>query len=83
VWSTGNTIEKWAEISTDVPIRGNVALLQSSIARLAIAGERAGFSVEQMIQMLNAGVTVERLLRIIEWRLAPIVEEPRSSRWIM
>jgi hypothetical protein len=57
--------------------------LQTSIAKLAIAGEQAGFTVEQMIQMLNAGVTVEGLLRLIEWRMTPITEELRSSRWIV
>ena len=59
--------------------------LQASIAKLAIAGEQAGFTVEQMIQMLNAGVTIERLLGLIEWRLGTGVAEgqTRSSRWVM
>jgi len=30
-----------------------------------MAGERAGFTIEQMIQLLNAGLTVESLLDII------------------
>jgi len=45
-------------------------LLEDSIAKLAIAGEQDGFTVEQMIGMLNAGVTIEGLLRIIEFRRA-------------
>lgn len=59
-------------------------LLKDSIAKLAIAGERAGFTVEQMIRMLNAGVTIEGLLRAIEFRLAdqfPV--NPRTSIWVM
>ena len=57
--------------------------LQASVCKLAIAGEQAGFTVEQMIQMLNDGVSIEGLLRVIAWRLALIVEDSRSSRWIM
>ena len=41
-----------------------------SIFKLAVAGEQAGFTVEQMIELLNAGVTVEALLRMIERGLA-------------
>jgi hypothetical protein len=32
-----------------------------ALYKLAIAGEQAGFSLEQMIQMLTAGITVETL----------------------
>lgn len=59
-----------------------IASLQQSIFKLAIAGEQAGFTVEQMIQMLNAGVTVEGLLQVIELRLGSRPETPRS-RWVM
>ena len=57
--------------------------LQCSMAKLAIAGEQAGLTVEQMIWLLNSGVTVEGLLRLIECRLTPIMEGPRSSRWVV
>ena len=59
--------------------------LRNSIAKLALAGEQAGFTVEQMIQMLNAGVTVEGLLGLIEWRLETGVRESetRSCRWLI
>ena len=58
--------------------------LQTSIAKLAMAGEQAGFTVEQMIWMLNAGVTIQGLLRLIEWSLGnPIPEDGRSSPWVM
>ena len=43
--------------------------LQQSIGKLAIAGEQAGFSVEQMIQLLSAGLSVATLLDLIAWRL--------------
>jgi hypothetical protein len=36
------------------------------VYRLAMAGEQAGFTLEQMIQILNAGVSVETLLNWIE-----------------
>ena len=55
----------------------------TSVFKLALAGEQAGFSVEQMIELLNAGITVETLLCVIEWRLGGAVPLARSSRWIM
>jgi hypothetical protein len=62
------------------------ALLRA-VAKLAIAGEQAGFSLEQMIDLLNAGLSVETLLDLIAWRFeasrnatAPI---SCSSGWIM
>ena len=36
-----------------------------TVYKLAIAGKQAGFSVEEMIQMLNAGITVDRVAEII------------------
>ena len=39
--------------------------LAQAIERLALAGEQAGISVEEMIQILNAGVRVEALLDLI------------------
>jgi hypothetical protein len=58
--------------------------LQSGIQKLALMGEQAGFTVEQMIELLDTGVAVETLLDRISWRLeqstpAPVV---RSSAWI-
>ena len=46
---------------------------------------QVGFTVEQMIELLNAGVGVETLLDLISWRLeqsAPLSPIIRSSRWI-
>ena len=59
--------------------------LQNSICKLAMAGEQAGFTVEQMIRMLNAGVTIEGLLGLIEWRLGTGVPESqtRTSQWVI
>ena len=55
-----------------------------AVYKLAIAGEQAGFSLEEMIQILNAGVTLETLLHMIEWRLGAVDSSAaRSSRWIM
>jgi hypothetical protein len=45
------------------------AALVTAIGKLAIAGEQAGFSLEQMIDLLNAGLSVETLLDLIAWRL--------------
>ena len=53
-----------------------------AVCKLAIAGEQAGFSLEQMIEMLNAAITVETRLHFIEWRLGEVGSPPRSSRWV-
>jgi hypothetical protein len=59
-------------------------VLFRAVERLAEAGEQAGFSVEDMIRMLNAGLTVEALLNVIERSLQPPPQETApSSRWIM
>ena len=52
-----------------------------AIEKLVLAGEEAGFGIEQMIQILQAGASVEGLFQLIEWRLSPAV--PGSSRWVM
>jgi hypothetical protein len=60
--------------------------LLGAIGKLAIAGEQAGFSIEQMIQILNAGFSVEDLLGLIDRRLDPTPESVNSSatsRWVM
>ena len=58
----------------------------ASVFKLALAGEQAGFTIEQMIALLNSGLTVETLLLVIEWKLTQAPIEPsqlRSSRWVM
>jgi hypothetical protein len=61
--------------------------LIKAIGKLAVAGEQAGFSVEQMIEMLNSGVSIETLIELISCRLdvlqtstQPLVS---STRWVM
>lgn len=44
-------------------------MLVSAINKLAIAGTQAGFSLEQMIQLLDDGLSVESLLDLIAWSL--------------
>ena len=56
--------------------------LSAGLFKLSIAGEQAGFTVEQMIWLLNSGMTVAGLW-LIEWRLRCIDEEARSPRWLM
>jgi hypothetical protein len=43
----------------------------NAIRKLAVAGEHAGFSLEQMIQLLNSGMSAVALLDLIDWRLDP------------
>ena len=40
-----------------------------AISKLAAAGEQAGFTLEQMIELLNLGLGVDALLELICWRL--------------
>ncbi|HXJ88732.1 MAG TPA: hypothetical protein VMS18_18065 [Candidatus Binatia bacterium] len=62
-------------------------LLVSAISKLAIAGEQAGFSVEQMIQLLDDGLTVESLLDLISWSLErrqrSFPDFSTTSNWVM
>jgi len=44
--------------------------LSSIIEKLARAGEQAGFRVEEMIEMLNAGVSIGSLLDMISCSLS-------------
>jgi hypothetical protein len=41
----------------------------ATVYKLAQAGERAGFSIDDMIRILKSGLSVEILLALIEWRL--------------
>jgi hypothetical protein len=63
------------------------ASLITAVGKLAMAGEQAGFSLEQMIELLNEGLSVETLLDLISWRLEearrPITPPTCSSGWIM
>jgi hypothetical protein len=70
--------DKWGNVD-------DLSLL-AAIGKLAIAGEQAGFSVEQMIQILNGGFSVEDLSQLIARRLEPIPESVNlsaTSRWVM
>jgi hypothetical protein len=40
-----------------------------SIGKLAIASERAGFTIEEMIELLHTGLTLDALIDIITVRL--------------
>ena len=53
-------------------LRGGVMenpLLVLAISKLAAAGEQAGFTLEQMIELLDKGLEVETLLDLICMRL--------------
>jgi len=57
-----------------------------AISKLAVAGEQAGFTVEEMIQLLDHGITVEGLLELISWRLDErLTPAPSgaSAHWVM
>jgi len=57
--------------------------LMTTMRKFVSAGEQAGFTVEQMIQLLQTGATVETLLSMIESRLFAIPAMPNPSRWVM
>ena len=50
------------------------AQLLRILGKLARAGERAGFSVEEMIEMLNSGMSVADLLNLITHRLSQLAQ---------
>ncbi|MGA2002580.1 MAG: hypothetical protein ABSG70_04315 [Terriglobales bacterium] len=54
------------------------SVLTRAVEKLVSAGERAGMSMEDMIRVLQAGVSVETLLDLITRNL-PIAEQQRSS----
>ena len=62
-------------------------LLMSAINKLAVAGELAGFSLEQMIQILDDGLSVETLLDLITWSLErrqqALTSLSGTSNWVM
>jgi hypothetical protein len=58
--------------------------LVRAISKLAAAGERAGFTLEEMIQLLDSGVSVQMLLELITWRLEePPPHSPHRPNWVM
>jgi hypothetical protein len=48
------------------------AHLLGAVGKLARAGQQAGFSIEEMIEMLNSGISVEKLLNLITYRLSQV-----------
>ena len=61
--------------------------LEKAIEKLAMAGEQAGFSIDQMIKLLNSGLSVEALVVLIACRLEGICEPVAAinsvTSWIM
>lgn len=59
--------------------------LENTIQKFAMAGEQAGFTVEEMIDLLDRGMSVSGLLYLISSRLQEEEErshDPCSSGWI-
>ena len=58
--------------------------LYRAVERLALAGEQAGLPVEDMISLLNAGVNIETLVKLIERRLnlRDSQKPPATSLWL-
>jgi hypothetical protein len=58
--------------------------LVRAIGKLAAVGERAGFTLEEMIQLLDSGVSVETLLELIAQRLEhQPLESAQPTNWVM
>jgi len=58
--------------------------LVRAIGKLAAAGERAGFTLEEMIQLLDSGVSVATLLELISRRLEDPPPRPlHRTNWVM
>jgi hypothetical protein len=60
------------------------SVLTRAVEKLASAGEQAGISMEEMIRILQAGVSVETLVDLISRSLPVAGEETgQSSHWIV
>ncbi len=57
-------------------------ILIEAVDRLVQVAERAGMSATDMIRVLNAGVSVETLLALIERNLQASRMGTSSSHWI-
>jgi hypothetical protein len=62
--------------------------IETTVYKLALAAEHVGITVEEMIAMLDSGITVPTLLGLIELSLASQrqpenLAETHSSRWVM
>jgi len=51
--------------------------LTLTIAKLAMSGQMAGFSLDETIEWLDGGLSVESLLVLIEWNLRTQQGNPR------
>ena len=60
----------------------NVQLL-TALSKLVVAGEQAGFSVDELIRLLNAGIGMEDILNLIALRLERREAGTVATRWIM
>jgi len=55
--------------------------LVAAFKKLVMLAEQAGFSVDQLLDLLQRGATVGMLIKIIELHLSP--PKPCASRWVM
>jgi hypothetical protein len=64
--------------SPHAPIANRLDLLDSA-EKLAVAGEQAGFTILQMVDLLSAGLTVNTILGLIAWRFEVVSHEECES----
>lgn len=70
-WTTNqHEIEKWSEDCAAVVGEVRAEGVYDAIERLVQAAEQVGFTVPDLIQMLQTGMTLESLLDLIEIRMA-------------
>ena len=70
LWTTSqHEGEKWFEDCAAVLGEVHDESAYGAIERLVHAAEQVGFSVPQLIRMLNSGMTLECLLDLIEIRM--------------
>lgn len=58
----------------------NNQTLMAAIAKMASLGEQAGFSVEEMIALLNTGVSIDALLDLVCGRLKSDLRNAESEQ---
>jgi len=67
------------EVRFDALREAHAENVHSAIERLIQAGEQVGFTVHDLIRMLNSGRTIESLLDVIEVRMVGSgIQEPHK-----
>jgi hypothetical protein len=77
--TTGRQGNAWFETCLATLGEAHDESVYGAIERLVEAGEQVGFTVHDLIRMLNGGMTLECLLDVIEVRMTGACLDPESK----